>query len=232
MTPNSPRILLIDDEYLALNLLEGYVQQVPGAKLVAKCKSALEALAILRREEVDILFLDIQMPSLSGVDFLQSLTNPPATVFTTAYRDYAVAAFALNAVDYLVKPFSFPRFLQAMQKAIHHQQREHSSEEVTTYLSVKVDGKLERVKIDEIIYVEGMKEYVRIVCVNKKYVTFERMKNMEEALPTNQFMRVHKSYLIARSKVTAIEGNMLEVAGTKIPVSRSLRSQIIEELFT
>lgn len=232
MTPNTPRILLVDDEYLALNLLEGYVQQVPGARLIAKCKSALEAMDVLQQEEVDILFLDIQMPSLSGIDLLKSLDRPPATVFTTAYRDYAVDAFALNAVDYLVKPFSFSRFLQAMHKAIQYQQKGQAVAEGTEYLSVKVDGKLVRVKISEIIYVEGMKEYVRIVCENNKYVTFERMKNMEETLPANQFMRVHKSYLIARNKVKAIEGNMLEVGGAKIPISRSLRSQIIEELFT
>jgi DNA-binding LytR/AlgR family response regulator len=232
MTPNTPRILLVDDEYLALNLLEGYVQQVPGAKLITKCKSALEALDVLQQEEVDIMFLDIQMPSLSGVDFLQSLDKPPATVFTTAYRDYAVDAFALNAVDYLVKPFSFSRFLQAMHKAIQYQQKGQAASTATEYLSIKVDGKLVRVKISEIIYVEGMKEYVRIVGENNKYVTFERMKNMEDILPVDQFMRVHKSYLVARKKVTVMEGNMLEVAGTKIPVSRSLRSQIIEELFT
>lgn len=232
MTPNTPRILLVDDEYLALNLLEGYVQQVPGARLIAKCKSALEAMDVLQQEEVDILFLDIQMPSLSGIDLLKSLDRPPATVFTTAYRDYAVDAFALNAVDYLVKPFSFSRFLQAMHKAIQYQQKGQAVAEGTEYLSVKVDGKLVRVKISEIIYVEGMKEYVRIVCENNKYVTFERMKNMEETLPANQFMRVHKSYLIARNKVKTIEGNMLEVGGAKIPISRSLRSQIIEELFT
>ncbi|WP_367388726.1 LytR/AlgR family response regulator transcription factor [Lewinella sp. LCG006] len=232
MKLNIPRILLVDDEYLALNLLEGYVQQVPGAKLVAKCKSALEAMEVLQQEEVDILFLDIQMPSLSGLDFLKSLAKPPATIFTTAYRDYAVDAFALNAIDYLVKPFSFSRFLQALNKAIQYQQKEHTAAEGAEYLSIKVDGKLVRVKISEIVYVEGMKEYVRIVCSDNKYVTFERMKNMEESLPTSQFMRVHKSYLIARNKVTSIEGNMLEVAGAKIPVSRNLRSQIIEELFT
>jgi DNA-binding LytR/AlgR family response regulator len=232
MIPSTPRILLVDDEYLALSLLEGYVQQVPGAKLVAKCKSALEALEVLQQEEVDIMFLDIQMPSLSGVDLLKSLDKPPATVFTTAYRDYAVDAFALNAVDYLVKPFSFSRFLQAMHKAIQYQHKGKADAVVTDYLPIKVDGKLVRVKISEILYVEGMKEYVRIVCENKKYVTFERMKNMEDILPVDQFMRVHRSYLIARKKVTAIEGNMLEVAGARIPVSRSLRSQIIEELFT
>ncbi|MGH1438150.1 MAG: LytR/AlgR family response regulator transcription factor [Lewinella sp.] len=231
MTPKTTKILLVDDEYLALNLLESYVQQVPGTRLIAKCKSALEAMEVLRQEEVDIMFLDIQMPSLSGVDFLKGLEKRPATVFTTAYKDYAIDAFNLNAVDYLLKPFSFPRFLQALQKGINHQQKGEEKDAAITYLPIKVDGKLVRVKISEIVYVEGMKEYVRIVCENNKYVTFERMKNMENLLPTAQFMRVHKSYLIARQKVTSIEGNLLEVGGAKIPVSRSLRSQIIEELF-
>lgn len=231
MTPTSCKILLVDDEYLALNLLEGYVKQVPGTEIVAKCKSALEALEVLRQQEVDVMFLDIQMPNLSGVEFLKGLDKAPATVFTTAYRDFAVDAFELSAIDYLVKPFPFARFLQALHKANQYNRKTSPTQEAG-YLTVKVDGRLVRIMINNIIYVEGMKEYVRIVCEGEKYVTFERMKNMEELLPADQFMRVHKSYLIAKAKVKSIEGNQLEIEGTKIPVSRSLRTEIIKELFT
>lgn len=226
------RVLLVDDEYLALNLLEEFLKQIPGTELIAKCKSAMEAMEIVRTQTIDVMFLDIQMPSLSGVDFLRGLSTPPATVFTTAYRDYAVEAFDLQAADYLVKPFSFARFTQALQRAreIHEQSTPRNKQQ--EYLNLKVDGKLVRIKISEIIYVEGMKEYVRVVCADKKLVTFERLKNMEAVLPTQAFTRVHKSYIVANEAVVAIEGNLLDVGVKKIPVSRNMRTAIIRDLFS
>jgi DNA-binding LytR/AlgR family response regulator len=228
------RVLLVDDEYLALNLLEEFLSQMPNTQLVGKCKSALEAMEVLRRETVDVMFLDIQMPSLSGVDFLQSLEHPPATIFTTAYRDYAVEAFALRATDYLVKPFSFARFAQAFQRAREQQPvMTATSKEEKPYLHIKVDGKIVRVKISEIVYVEGMKEYVRVVCQDgNKLTTFERLKNMEQQLPAQAFTRVHKSYIVANERVQAIEGNLLDMGIEKIPVSRSLRAEIVKDLFS
>ncbi|MEL7247630.1 MAG: response regulator transcription factor [Bacteroidota bacterium] len=226
------RILLVDDEYLALNLLEEFLNQIPGTSVVAKCKTALDAMRILREKEVDVMFLDIQMPTLSGVDFLKGLSHPPATIFTTAYRNYAVEAFELQAVDYLVKPFSFARFNQALERARDTLVKTTPEEQEEPYIHLKVDGSLVRLKVSEIVYVEGMKEYIRVVTKEKKYVTFERLKNMEALLPSSAFTRVHKSYIVANAAVRSIEGNLLEVGIGKIPVSRSLRAAIVRDLFS
>lgn len=225
------RILLVDDEYLALQLLEEYLMKVPQVEVVAKCKSPLEALSVLRTQAIDILFLDIQMPTLSGVDLLKSLGHPPVTIFTTAYRDYAIDAFNLNVVDYLLKPFAFERFLQALEKAMSACDPSPLTESESTHLTLKVEGKLQRIKISDIIYVEGMKEYVRVVCQKEKYVTYERLKNMELLLPQQHFLRVHKSYIVAKNSVVAIEGNLLDVGIQKIPLSRNLRGTIMSALF-
>lgn len=235
-SPTSPfRILLVDDEYLALQLLEQYLSQIPNVVVVDKCKSALAAREVLRQETIDILFLDIQMPSLSGVDFLRSLSQPPAVVFTTAYRDYAVDAFDLNAVDYLVKPFPFERFVQALDKAqaacrppvgdliIPQKSRD--------FFTIKVDGRLVKVLFADILFVEGLKEYVRIVCTDDRYVTYERMKNMEDLLPGPAFLRVHKSYIVAKDRVKALEGNQLVIGEHKIPISRSKREEVVQAIF-
>lgn len=141
------------------------------------------------------------MPSLNGLDLLKSLTRPPATIFTTAYKDYALDAFGLNVVDYLLKPIAFERFLQALNKARDACQTTDNTISPKTYLSMKVDGKLVRIKIADIVYIEEMKEYVRIVCPEKKYIAFERLKNMEKSLPEELFIRVHKSYIVAREHV-------------------------------
>lgn len=228
-------VLLVDDEYLALNLLEEYLKQIPDAQLVAKSKSPMEAMDILQQQKIDILFLDVQMPGLSGVSLLRSLSNPPATIFTTAYREHAVEAFELSAVDYLVKPFPFERFLKAYNRA-KTQCLQTTTEATVEYkgkdfLTIKADGKLIRIRFKDILLVEGMKEYVRIICKDEKFITFERMKNMETLLPSEDFMRVHKSYIVARDAVKSIEGNILDIGIRKIPVSRSKREIIVQAFF-
>jgi two-component system, LytTR family, response regulator LytT len=229
------RTLLVDDEYLALNLLEAYAQQVPELELVGKEKLPMKALERLQNEPIDLLFLDIQMPILSGNNLIKTLPNPPLVVFTTAYAEYAIEAFNLNVVDYLLKPFPFERFLQAVQKArqlLNARQAPGSPPADVNFLSLKVDGKLVKVALDDILYIEGLKEYVRFVCTgNRKYVTLESLRNLEEQLPAQQFSRVHKSYIVAHNKVGALDGNMLEVGTVKIPISRGKRDEIVEEIF-
>lgn len=229
------RTLLVDDEYLALNLLEAYAQQVPELELVGKEKLPMKALERLQNEPIDLLFLDIQMPILSGNNLIKILPNPPLVVFTTAYAEYAIEAFNLNVVDYLLKPFPFERFLQAVQKArqlMNARQSPGSPPADVNFLSLKVDGKLVKVALDDILYIEGLKEYVRFVCTgNRKYVTLESLRNLEEQLPAQQFSRVHKSYIVAHNKVGALDGNMLEVGTVKIPISRGKRDEIVEEIF-
>ncbi len=229
------RTLLVDDEYLALNLLEEFLKHLPDIEVVGKAKSAMAALDILHRTPVDLLFLDIQMPTLSGVNMLKTLQHPPVVVFTTAYADYAVQAFDLNAVDYLLKPFSFERFLQAVNKAKEHIRQSATGsrqlEDERDTLVIKVDGKLVKLHLADILFVEGLKEYVRFVCTNGKYVTLESLKNLEETLPAHAFVRVHKSYIVACNKVQSLLGNMLEIGSHRIPISREKKDEVVQIIF-
>lgn len=233
------RTLLVDDEYLALQLLENYVGQVPDLQLVDKVKLPLKALDILQAQPIDLLFLDIQMPLLSGSALLKTLAHPPLTVFTTAYNEYAVEAYNLNVVDYLLKPFSFDRFLQAVQKAkeIHRARQRvvapvEPIDPALNFLVVKADGKMIKIFFDELLYVEGLKEYVRFVCTNnRKYVVLESLKNLEASLPSPDFLRVHKSYIVAIQKVKALDGNQLEIESQKIPISREKREEVVTQIF-
>lgn len=231
------RTLLVDDEYLALNLLEAYAQQVPDLEIVGKEKLPMKALERLQLGQVDLLFLDIQMPVLSGNNLLKTLQNPPLVVFTTAYTEYAIEAYDLNVVDYLLKPFPFERFLQAVQKAkqlLNARQAGSPAQSTAApdFLSLKVDGKLVKVFVEDILYIEGLKDYVRFVCNgNRKYVTLESLRNLEELLPSQQFSRVHKSYIVAKTKVSALDGNMLEIGTVKIPISRGKRDEVVADIF-
>lgn len=236
---NKIKILLIDDEFLALNLLEQYANQLPELEIVGKIKSPIQALDVLNRETIDILFLDIQMPVLSGTNLLKTLQRPPrATVFTTAYSEYAIEAFDLNVVDYLLKPFSFERFLQAVNKAKDILDKKAPPSVQNTILSqedafftFKVDGKIEKIFARDILYVEGLREYVRIVTSSRQYVTYESMKNMEEMLPSPDFLRVHKSYIVSKQKVNALDGNQLEIGKVKIPISREKKEEVVAAIF-
>ncbi|MBK8567161.1 MAG: response regulator transcription factor [Saprospiraceae bacterium] len=231
------KTLLVDDEYLALNLLETFIKDVPGLEVVGKVKSAVAALDVLNTQPVDLLFLDIQMPTLSGVNMLKTLKNPPITIFTTAYSEYAIQAFDLNAVDYLVKPFPFERFLQAVNKAKEQLKMRQPAPPIaaipsgSNFITAKVDGKIVKLFYDDILFVEGLKEYVRYICKSSKYVTLESLKNLEEQLPANRFLRVHKSYIVAKERVQSVMGNMLEIQSHKIPISRGKREEVIADIF-
>ncbi len=234
------RVLCVDDEYLALQLLKEFISQLPDLEPVGFLKSPIEALKVLQEQPVDLLFLDIQMPTLAGNNLLRALPHPPQTVFTTAYADYATEAFDLDVVDYLLKPFSFERFLKAVNKAREAMNRRRPADSPAgqltpasgkDYMTVKVDGKIRKIRFREIRYVEGLKEYVRIHCDDGQYVVLERMKVLEEVLPQGRFLRVHKSFIIACDRVTGMEGNMLELGKDRIPVSRAKREDIIGLLF-
>ena len=227
------KVLLVDDEFLALQLLENFVKEVPELELVAKTKSPMEAQNILSNTNIDILFLDIQMPTLSGINLLKNLKNPPLTIFTTAYSDYALTAFDLNVIDYLLKPFSFERFLQAVDKAKRQLSKSTSTNRKDSphFLSVKANSKIVKVFVDDILFIEGLKEYVKIVCATENIVTFERLKNLETILPADQFLRVHKSYIINTAKVTSIEGNLLTIGTHFIPISRGKKEMVVRRIF-
>lgn len=234
-------VLIVDDEPLALDVLETYISQMPELRLVKRCSNAIEANEALKAHSIDLMFLDIQMPQLTGIDFVKTLAHPPMVVFTTAYPNYAIQGFDLNALDYLLKPISLERFMKAVNKAVEHAeltQRESGSAAATSgndnldFFFVKADKKLVKVNFDEIIYIEGLKDYVIIRLLNSRVITLQTMKSLEDRLPQGKFRRIHRSYIVALDKITAIEGNMIEVLEKDkpklLPIGKNYRDELLE----
>ena len=236
------RCMIIDDEYPARVLLNDYASKLPLLQVVASCKTALEAMAVLREQTVDLIFLDIQMPELTGLEFLQSLTHPPLVIFTTAYADYALKGYELNVVDYLLKPFSFERFVQAVNKAAERFQLSQSTPSATpspiiqpeqkSFIVVKADHKLHRIAYEDILFIEGLREYVAFHTISGKVITLESLKKLEEMLPSETFIRVHKSYIVNKKKVKSLYGNQLDIAGHWIPIGKLYRDEVVKHLFS
>lgn len=228
------KTILVEDEPLAREGLKSYIREIEFLDLVALCENALEANDALASENPDLMFLDIQMPKITGLDFLKSLKNPPMVIFTTAYPNYALQGFELDVVDYLVKPYPFDRFLKAVNKARElFELKNLSVINVFTpkdHFYIKVDNILKRVDFGDIVYIEGMENYVAIHTVNGRLITLMTMKSMEENLPKKDFLRVHKTYIISRAKVQAIIGNEIDMGISKVPLSRVRRSEIISDL--
>jgi DNA-binding LytR/AlgR family response regulator len=227
--------LVIDDEPVARKGIAGYVNQTPFLALAGICKSAIEANDFLHKEKVDLLFLDIQMPDLTGIEFVRSLENPPAVVFTTAFRDYAIEGFELNALDYLVKPISFQRFLKAANKslAFFEMQRQAPSKPASIdqdYFFIKSDGQFIKIMLDDVLYFESEKDYVFIYTEQKRYLTLLSLKQLEKDLPANKFLRVHRSFLVSLAKIDLFDGSQLVIKDKRIPVSRSFQETIYNTL--
>lgn len=227
------RCLLVDDEHLALALLEKFIGDTPGLVVVDKCRSAIRAIEILQADPVDLLFLDIQMPLLSGTQMLKAVSRKPVTIFTTAYPQHAAEAFDLDAVDYLLKPYSFERFTQAVNKACSALQlRQAVAGPAIGNLTVKADRRWVNIPLAEIRYIEGWKEYVKIFTDNEKIVTLESLNGLETTLPTSHFLRVHKSYIVAKNRVLQMDGDELVISGdARIPVARARKREVTEALF-
>jgi len=230
------KALIVDDEYLALDLLAEFISRLPDVELVGRAKNPIEAQEIMNKHTVDLLFLDIQMPVLSGIDFTKTLVNQPLIIFTTAYSEHAIEAFDLNAIDYLLKPFTFERFLQAINKAkiqlnIKAPSTSPLTKEIEESITVKSEGKMVKIRLKEISYIESMKEYVIIHGTFGKHIVLERLKNMESLLPQDNFLRVHKSFLVAIDKVDALYGNQLEIGDIRIPISRERKKGVVDIIF-
>ena len=215
------KTLIVDDEPLAIEILEAYVSQIPQLHLVAKCSNALEANRVLQLEKIDLMFLDIEMPLLLGTDFLKSLQNPPKVIFTTAYPEFAVQGFELNALDYLLKPISMERFVKSINKLF---------EKNTEYIFVKADKRLIKVNFSEILYIEGLKDYVIIRTDQNKIITLQTMKSLEEKLPSTKFIRVHRSFIVNLNRINAIVGNAIEIIekgqNKHIPIGNNYKEEI------
>ncbi|MBV6443082.1 MAG: DNA-binding response regulator [Haliscomenobacteraceae bacterium CHB4] len=232
-------VLIVDDEPLALDVLETYIAQMSDLRLVKRCSNALEANEALKSHDIDLMFLDIQMPQLTGIDFVKTLSKPPMIVFTTAYPNYAIQGFDLNALDYLLKPISLERFVKAVNKAVEHAdmaQRDNNASnqhyDGQEFFFVKADKKLVKVNFDDIIYIEGLKDYVIIRLVQGRVITLQTMKSLEDKLPQGRFKRIHRSYIVAMDKITAIEGNMVEVQEKDkpklLPIGKNYRDELLE----
>lgn len=223
------KVIIVDDEPLALEVLETYLTHFPELNLQAKCANAVEAFEALSEGDIDLMFLDIQMPQISGIDFLKSLKNPPKVIFTTAFSNYALEGFELNAVDYLLKPFSLERFTKAVQKfkEIYAKNDKTLSEaEAPDYIFVKADKKLIKLRFEDIFHVEGLKDYVMLHTPGGRIVTLQTMKSLEEKLPSSNFIRVHRSYIVNLNLIELLETNSVTVNKKKIPIGKNYKDEL------
>ncbi len=213
--------LIVDDEPLAQDILENYVANNGRLFLIKKCSTAFEAFEILHQQQIDLLFLDVKMPGLNGVDFLKSLKNPPAVIFTTAFSEYAAASYELEAVDYLLKPITLERFNKSLDKFFKLQPVVLNEEKNYTYF--KVSGKLVKVEHGNILYAQSIKDYVMIYTVSGNLIVHMTMKYLNELLPESLFIRVHRSYLVNQSHISVIAKNQIQLNDIEIPIGESYR---------
>jgi DNA-binding LytR/AlgR family response regulator len=226
--------IAIDDEPLALLKLEGFINKVPGLKLTRTFDNAIEAIGWLKENRADLIFLDIQMEQLTGIQFLEATGTISRIIITSAYDQYAIKGFELNVTDYLLKPFSFQRFIQAVNKVMEYfsqkQNGQQLSNKTDSYIFVKTEYRLERVDIDDILYIEGMKDYLRIICTGKKIMTLQSFAKIEESLPSKKFCRVHKSFIVAIDKIKSVERGVIIIADQRIPVSNTYKESFFSKI--
>jgi two-component system, LytTR family, response regulator LytT len=228
--------IAIDDEPLALQLVTGYIEKTPGLKLIGKFDNPLDAVEFMAREAIDLIFVDIQMPDLSGIEFTRSLVRGPKVVFTTAYEKYALEGFRLEVVDYLLKPFSYEEFFKAVQKVQHliklESQAMTSVEANAEFLFLKSDYKIKRINFNDIMYVEGLKDYVKVYIYNdpRPILSLTSLKLLETKLPEQKFMRVHRSFIVNLDKIVTIERSRIIFGKTYIPVSDQYKDKFQEYL--
>lgn len=232
--------LIVDDEPLARKVIEEYVREHPRLSMVAACKNAIQAGEWLQREQIDLLFLDINMPKLNGISFLKTLEHAPKVIMTTAYREYAVEGFELAVSDYLLKPVSFERFLRAINRVLQALQPDKQEQTVTvpvstsdasSHIFIRVEHKIVKVSVTDILYVEAYGNYVKIHTVNnERHLTKRSLSEFEELLPATQFVKVHRSFLVAFDYIQSLEGNLLSLPGHTVQVSRQHRSGLLERM--
>jgi len=232
--------VIIDDEPLAREGLASYVREVDFLNLTGTCENPLELIKLLDYHAVDLIFLDIQMPKMNGIDFLRIMQKPLMVIITTAYPSYALEGFQLNVLDYLLKPITFDRFFKSANKAKDYhrllcnsaQPGAPKTETDEGYFFIKCGNKYEKIYFDEILYVEGMQNYVTIFTTKAKYVTLLNLKSLEQNLDSKLFIRVHKSYIVSTGKIDGIEGNDIFIGQQRVPISRNYREQVIQQVVT
>ena len=230
---NRYQCIIIEDEPLAQNILKKYMGEHPALELLAVCKDALEAQGILTHQNIQLIFLDINLPKLSGINFIKTLIRPPLVIFTTAYPEFAVEGFELNAVDYLLKPISFERFLKAVNKAIEKlnaSTSQNNNPGKPSFIFLKADKKLHQVDLNSIHYIEAIGDYMKVVTDSGQLIINETMKQLQAGLPGDSFIRVHKSFIISRNKIRFVEGNYIQVEHKSIPIGATYRNDVLANL--
>ena len=231
----SIKCIIIDDEPLAINVIEDHLKNFDNIEIVATFNNPLKAYSILEQEKIDVIFLDINMPQMTGFTFIESLSNKPLIVFTTAYREYAVKSFELDILDYLVKPIPFNRFLKTINKIYQQVYVTNSSTESPLqqepHIFLKVNKKLIKVNLNDILYIESLKDYIKVITFLGAYVVHKSLSAITEELPNSNFIRVHRSYTISINKIAAIDGNLIELSDRKIPIGRNYLKTAKERIF-
>lgn len=229
------KCVIVDDEPLAIEVIESHLKKLDDIEIVATCANAIKAFDVLQKNNIDLLFLDIQMPRLTGIEFLKSINNPPNVILTTAYRDYALDGYDLDVVDYLLKPISFERFLKAMGKV--YQRRDHSSlnpeitpSEPEPFIFLKSDKKKVKILLKDITYIESLKDYVRVKTFQREIISYQKISNLENLLPSERFIRIHRSFIISLDKVEAFSSSRVELPGKVIPIGRIYKNQVMAKL--
>jgi DNA-binding LytR/AlgR family response regulator len=232
------RCIIVDDEPLAIEAIQMHIQKFDSLKLVATCLDAYQAFDILKKTRIDLMFLDIQMPEITGLDFIRSLNNPPKVILTTAYREYAIDAFDLNVIDYLLKPISFDRFMQAINKFYEQNRSDtmlliptnQANEKDSDHIFVRADKKHVKIRFDEILYIESIKDYVKIVCRNRIVISKLLISELEEKLPDGLFLRIHRSYIIYIPNIVAFSNTHIDMPGKEIPIGRNFKQEVLSTL--
>ena len=230
--------LAVDDEPPALDVLKKYITSIRHLELAGTCSDAIEATNFLRQRSIDLLFLDIQMPHLLGTDLMRTLVKPPKVIFTTAYRKFAVEGFELDAVDYLLKPISFERFLKAVNKVMQTSFNESDSIEVMAvhqngthaFITVRADRKNLKIALSDILYIESLKDYIKIVTAAKNIITKQSISSLEDTLPTNKFIRIHRSFIVAIDNIESFTSDTIDIAKHELPISRMYRQEVEKAL--
>lgn len=222
------KCIITDDEPLARKGLQGYVGKINFLELVAVCEDAVQLSSVLKQQEIDLLFLDIEMPYINGIDFLKSTFKTPKVILTTAYEKYALQGYELDVLDYLLKPISFERFLKASNKAFDYFNA--AEKKADEYFFVKTGSRLEKVIFNEILFVEALENYVSIHLINKKLIIHSTLKGILESLPGDTFIQTHKSYIVNKNAIKSIEGNILNVFTYQVPVSKYLKEEVMKKI--
>lgn len=222
--------IIVDDEPIARKGLQSYIEQLPFLKLLQAFPDALSAMETIKAYPNAILLLDINMPHLSGLDFLKTLAHKPATIIISAYAEYALEGFELDVIDYIVKPVSFDRFLKAVNKAKDHLSQKSENKNSEDHFFVKADNRIERIQMDDVLYIESLQNYVAIHTIHKKFISLVSLKSMEDFLPKDQFVKVQKSFIVNTKKIQSIEGDELLISDKRIPISRTNREEVLQAL--